>query len=118
MENILESEIADIIDVAVARSGTGTTVQGIHSSEGYTWTIAFTSTLASHPKDEKQIVLDTSCKQWGTQLSSGIGAISAYVNTTDEGGFDLTFQATPAEVKQSWKRYQEWAKLHLLLVAW
>ena len=99
VESYLQSEIADIVDVTVARSGTGTTVQGIHSSEGYTWTIAFVTTLASHPTDENQMVLDVTCADWGTKLSSGYSAIAAYVNTTDEGAYDLTFEATTAEVK-------------------
>jgi hypothetical protein len=99
IESYLQSEIADILDVTVARSGTGTTVQGIHSSEGYTWTIAFVSTLASHPTDENQMVLDVTCAEWGTKLSSGYSAIAAHVNTTDEGAYDLTFEATTGEVK-------------------
>jgi hypothetical protein len=98
MEAYLQSEIDDITDVTVARSGTGATVQGLHSSAGYTWTIAFVDTTTAGAT-EPDLIVDLACKGWGTAQTTGVSGIAATVATTDVGGFDLDFNATAAQVK-------------------
>ena len=100
MERVLRIKIADIADVCVAHArGLGVTVEGLHSSAGYTWTIAFVST-ATTSESEPNLVIDLSCKGWGTGLTTGVSGVQASVTTTDIGGFDLAFNATAAEIKE------------------